>query len=87
MNRMLADRPGTDAALVFDAIDEPTPQPVGSYLTSELRDELLRRGFKDLSRWDWPVFVATGALIVIPVMLSKVADNMPGTVLACLFGR
>jgi hypothetical protein len=90
MNRMLTDRAGTDAAFMVDAFDgkEPpaTPQALGSYFTHELRAELLRRGFSDLSRWDWPIFIATGALILIPVALWKAAQDMPGTVLACLFG-
>jgi hypothetical protein len=85
VNRMLTDPPATDAAFAVET-GRREPQPLTSCFTHELRAELLRRGFSDLSRWDWPIFIATGALILIPVALWKAALDMPGTVLACLFG-
>ena len=91
MNRMLTDRPSADVAYMVDAFDgkEPpaTSQPLASHFTHELKAELLRRGLTDFSRWQWAVTWSPWALLVLALTLWKVADNMPGTVLACLFGR
>lgn len=81
----ITNRQATDAAFLTAPEPAAKARPLPEYLTAELKQELLRRGFTDFSRWEWAVKLSPLLLLFIAVTLWKFGrDN--GGLLGCLFG-
>jgi hypothetical protein len=62
----------------------PTAAELESCTTKELKDELLRRGNVDFSRWEVLVKLSPFILLLSMGILWKLGQTMNGTYLGCL---
>ncbi len=62
----------------------PTAAELESCTTKELKDELLRRGNVDFSRWEVLVKLSPAILLFVAVLIYKLGLSLDGTYLGCL---
>jgi hypothetical protein len=62
----------------------PSPIELESCTTKELKDELLRRGNVDFSKWELAVKLSPFILLFTAVLLYKLRSSWDGTLLECL---
>lgn len=62
----------------------PSPSELESCTTKELKDELLRRGNVDFSKWEVLVKLSPFILLLAMGILWKASQAMDGTYLGCL---
>ena len=75
----------TDPAFLAEPETVVKARPVGEYSTHELKQELLRRGFTDFSRYEWAIKLSPFLLLFIAATLWKFGQDNGG-LLGCLFG-
>lgn len=81
----ITDRQATDAAFLTAPEPAAKARPLPEYLTHELKQELLRRGLTDFSRYEWAITLAPLLLLFVAVTMWKFGrDN--GGLFGCLFG-
>jgi hypothetical protein len=62
----------------------PSPTELESCTTKELKDELLRRGNVDFSKWELAVKLSPFALLFCAVLIYKLSVLWDGTLWGCL---
>ena len=63
--------------------DDPA-RPLAEYTVPELKDELIRRGCADFSRWEVLVKLSPFILLFAAVCIYKFGKFMDGSYLGCL---
>lgn len=73
--------PSLDLAKVKIPLD---PRDLREFTVTELKDELLRRGNVDFSRWEVLVKLSPFILLFSAVCIYKLSQALDGTYLGCL---
>jgi hypothetical protein len=76
--------PSLDLASVRIPDDAPA-RPVKEFTTKELKDELIRRGVADFSKWDVLIKLSPFILLLAMGVLWKLGQTMNGAYFTCLF--
>ena len=67
-------------------IPDDSARPLAEYTVPELKDELIRRGCADFSKWDVAIKMGPWLVLILAFTLLKLRHTFDGTLFACLFG-
>ena len=60
-------------------------RPLREFTTEELKDELLRRGCADFSKWEVAIKMGPIAVVLLAIILWKLGKMYDGSMWSCFF--